>query len=124
MCDDHPTRPFESVSADFFAVAGKSFLVIADQLSVIVPCGRDTTFSATIKYFRHYFWEVGVPLRLQTDRGPQFSSHEFRQFMDRWGVCHFLKSPQYPQSNGRAKAAIKMAKHLIMTAALRWERQL
>ncbi|XP_076049765.1 uncharacterized protein LOC143030501 [Oratosquilla oratoria] len=29
LCDDHPTGPFESVSADFFHVAGKSFLVLA-----------------------------------------------------------------------------------------------
>ncbi|XP_064098156.1 uncharacterized protein K02A2.6-like [Macrobrachium nipponense] len=39
--DDHPSRPFESVSADFFQVAGKSFLVVADRLSgwpVVVPC--------------------------------------------------------------------------------------
>ena len=31
--DDQPTRPFESVSADFFQVAGRSFLVIVDRLS-------------------------------------------------------------------------------------------
>ena len=28
-----PLQPFESVSADFFTIAGKSFLVIADGLS-------------------------------------------------------------------------------------------
>ncbi|XP_068245364.1 uncharacterized protein [Palaemon carinicauda] len=33
MCDDHPSRTFESVSADFFHVAGKPFLIIADRLS-------------------------------------------------------------------------------------------
>ncbi|XP_076044722.1 uncharacterized protein LOC143027334 [Oratosquilla oratoria] len=46
LCDDRPTWPFESVSADFFHVAGKSFLVIADRLSgwpVIVSCTQDTT---------------------------------------------------------------------------------
>lgn len=46
MCDDHLSRPIESVSADFFHITEKSFLVIADRLSgwpVVVPCGHDTT---------------------------------------------------------------------------------
>lgn len=33
LSDDHPTRPFESVSNDFFNMAGKAFLVIAEQLT-------------------------------------------------------------------------------------------
>ena len=32
-CDDNPTRPFESVSVDFFNTARKSFLVVVDCLS-------------------------------------------------------------------------------------------
>lgn len=119
-CDDHPSRPFESVSADFFTVAGKSFLVIADRLSgwpVIVPCGADTTTSRTIQMFCRYFREVGVPLRLRTDGGPQFASADFRDFMERWGVHHVVTSPHYPQSNGHAEAAVKAAKHLILKIA-------
>ncbi|XP_064122505.1 uncharacterized protein K02A2.6-like [Macrobrachium nipponense] len=61
MCDDHPFRPFESVSADFFHVAGKSFLVIADRLSgwpVVVPCGRDTTAARVTRMFCVFFREA------------------------------------------------------------------
>ncbi|XP_064091594.1 uncharacterized protein K02A2.6-like [Macrobrachium nipponense] len=89
MNDDNPTRPFKSVSADFFVVAGKSFLVVVDRLSgwpVVAPCQGDTTTSNTIRIFRRYFREVGVPLRLRTDGGPQFTSAEFKDFMKRWGV--------------------------------------
>ncbi|MEJ1857818.1 transposase family protein, partial [Escherichia coli] len=83
---DHPTRPFESVSADFFMTAGKAFLVIADRLSnwpVLLSCGNDTTASATIRKFRQYFRDVRVPVRLRTDGGPQFTSREFKEFLDR-----------------------------------------
>lgn len=120
LSDDHPTRPFESVSADFFSVAGKSFLVIADRLSgwpVVVPCRGDTTSSNTIRMFCNYFREVGVPLRLRTDGGPQFTSQEFRSFAARWGVRHIVTSPHYPQSNGHAEAAVKAIKHLILKVA-------
>lgn len=120
MNDDHPSRPFESVSADFFSVAGKSFLVVTDRLSgwpVVVPCKGDTTASATIRIFCRYFREVGVPLRLRTDGGPQFTSREFANFLERWGVHHRVSSPHYPQSNGHAEAAVKSLKHLILKTA-------
>ncbi|XP_064081491.1 uncharacterized protein K02A2.6-like [Macrobrachium nipponense] len=118
MNDDNPTRPFESVSADFFTVAGKAFLVIVDRLSgwpVVVPCKGDTTASNTNRIFCHYFREVGVSLCLRADGGPQFTSNEFRDFMERWGVRHVITSPYYPQSNGHAEAAVKSMKHLILT---------
>ncbi|XP_068213280.1 uncharacterized protein [Palaemon carinicauda] len=95
--DDNPTRPFESVSADFFVVAGKFFLVVVDHLSgwpVVTPCKGDTTASNTIRIFCRYFREVGVPLRLRTDGEPQFTSAEFKDF-----IRHMVTSPHYPQSN-------------------------
>ncbi|XP_064091670.1 uncharacterized protein LOC135205251 [Macrobrachium nipponense] len=64
-----------------------------------------------------FFREVGVPLRLRTDGGPPFSSHDFKQFTDRWGVHHIITSPHYPQANGHAEAAVKAVKHLIIKTA-------
>ena len=120
LCDDNPTRPFESVSADYFSVAGKHFLVLADRLSgwpVVVSCGTDTTSSATIRHFRHLFRDLGVPVRLRTDGGPQFTSRELADFLERWGIRHIVSTPHYPQSNGHAEAAVKTVKHLIMKVA-------
>ena len=50
---------FESVSADFFNVAGKAFIVIVNRLSgwpVVMSCRPDTTSSAAIRHFRHLFF--------------------------------------------------------------------
>ncbi|XP_064111212.1 uncharacterized protein K02A2.6-like [Macrobrachium nipponense] len=130
--DGHPSRPFESVSADFFQVAGKSFLVVADHLSgwpVVVPCKGDTAASSTIRHFCRYFRGgcgalsykaqalIDVPLRLHTDGEPQFTSKEFADFTECWGVHHITSSPHYPESNGHAEAAIKAVKHLILKTA-------
>ncbi|XP_045105471.1 uncharacterized protein K02A2.6-like [Portunus trituberculatus] len=117
MYDDNPSRPFESVKADFFTVGGKFFLVIADRLSgwpVVVPCGAHTTATRTIQMFCLYFREVGVPIRLCTDGEPQFANADFQNFMERWDAHHIVTSPHYPQSNGHAEAAVKSMKHLIM----------
>ncbi|XP_047501826.1 uncharacterized protein K02A2.6-like [Penaeus chinensis] len=92
MTEEAPTKPFESVSADFFT-------------------------AATINFFRRFFRDLGVPLRLRTDGGPQFSSRDFNDFLCRWGVRHDTPSPHYPQSNGHAEAAVKAVKHLIMKVA-------
>lgn len=73
--------------------------------------------SHTIQMFCRYFREVGVPLCLRTDGGPQFASSEFRAFTQRWGINHLMSSPHYPQSNGHAEVAVKSAKHLIMKTA-------
>jgi hypothetical protein len=40
-------------------------------------------------------------------------SHEFREFLKRWGVSHRVSSVDYPQSNGRAELAVKSSKRII-----------
>lgn len=42
------------------------------------------------------------------------ASDEMAEFFGKWGVSVRLSSAQYPQSNGRAEAAVKTAKRLIM----------
>ncbi|XP_068226633.1 uncharacterized protein [Palaemon carinicauda] len=120
LCNENPSRPFESVSADFFSVAGKSFLVYVDRLSgwpVVVKFGTNTTAEVTTRHFSHIFRDLGVPVRLRTDGGPQFTSSEFKNFLTRWGVQHVISTPYYPQSNGHAEAAVKKVKHFILKVA-------
>ncbi|XP_045105166.1 uncharacterized protein LOC123500537 [Portunus trituberculatus] len=98
----------------------KAFLVIADRLSgwpVVVSCGADTTSAATIRHFCRLFRDLGVPVRLRTDGGPQFASREFSTFFERWGVRHDTSTPHYPQSNGHAESAVKAVKHFIQKMA-------
>ena len=118
--DEPPSRPFESVSADFFTVAGKMFLVYVDRLSgwpVVAACGTDTTAASTIRFCRTFFRDLGVPVRLRTDGGPQFTSSDFQDFLRRWGVRHDVSTPHYPQSNGHAEAAVKSVKYLVKKVA-------
>ncbi|XP_076028441.1 uncharacterized protein LOC143017536 [Oratosquilla oratoria] len=118
--DVPPSRPFESVSADFFTTAGKHFLVYADRLSgwaTVGHCGTDSSTSQTIRLFRHFFSTFGVPVRLRTDGGPQFTAYDFAEFLRRWGVRHDVSTPYHPQSNGHAESAVKAVKRLIIKVA-------
>ena len=50
---------------------------------------------------------------IRCDNGPQFSSHDFIQFTNKWGVKLAHSTPHYPQSNGHAEAAVKAMKTLL-----------
>ena len=65
------------------------------------------------------FTDKGVPVKLITDGGPQFSSREFKQFCGGWGITHVQSSPHYPQANGAAEAAVKSVKNLIIKSTNR-----
>ncbi len=116
MQDIRPTRPFQFDAADLFHLAGKTFLVITDTFSgwpVVALCGRDFTASAVIRLMKDCFTDKGVPVRLTTDGGPQFSSREFRQLCDEWGIEHDRSGPYHHQANGAAEAAVKAVKALL-----------
>ena len=116
MHDPPPSRPFEDVSADLFGQAGKSYLVYVDRLSGWIKRSEfrhDPSSQQVISANRKFFVDTGVPVRIRTDGGPQFSSSSFRQFLKRWGVIQALSSPHYAQSNGHAEAAVKAMKNPV-----------
>ena len=69
--------------------------------------------AVVVRLMKEAFTDKGVPTNLVTDGGPQFSSWEFKQFCDSWGINHEQSSPHYPQANGAAEASVKSMKHII-----------
>ena len=57
-------------------------------------------------------------MKIASDGGPQFTSSEFKSFLKTWEIHHRLSSAEYPQSNGRAKLAVKTAKQTIIDNTL------
>ena len=118
LSEDPPRRIFQNVSADFFQTSGKDFLVITDRLSnwpVIFTYEKGhTKTKSMIHSFRKYFADVGIPKKLKSDGGSQFTSREFRLFLEKYGVNHIISSPYHHQINGHAESSVKSMKHLIM----------
>ena len=92
------------------------------EFTKLVDQKSDTTINACKEQFSRY----GCPLIVQSDGGPQFISAEFEQFASTWKFQHSMSSPHHSQSNGKADAAVKIAKSLLrkskdpMKALLEW----
>ena len=52
-------------------------------------------------------------MELSFDGGPNISSAEMDAFYTKWGIKQRQSSAYYPQSNGRAEAAVKSMKKAI-----------
>ena len=112
-----PKWPFQQICTDFFETDEQSYLVAVDRFSCwieIYHFPSSTKSELLIKRLRELFITFGVPEEISSDGGPQFSSSTFETFLKQWGVHHRLSSAAYPQSNGRAKLAVKSAKRIIM----------
>ena len=53
---------------------------------------------------------------LWSDGGPQFTSKQFNDFVQRWGFTHITSSPRNPQNNRKAESDVKSIKKLIQAS--------
>ena len=111
-----PEVPFEQTVADLFSLEGHTFLAYADRYSGWLEVERlsSSTFRHVRQSFLRWFSTYGVPEGLATDGGPPFNAHEYDNFLRVWDVNRRLSSAYYPQSNGRAEAAVKSAKRILL----------
>ena len=116
MLTPDPDLPFEKVAMDFCQIAGKTYLVYADRFSgwTEVALPKSTCFRDVKKELLLWFRNYGVPNEIASDGGPPFNSYEFENFLKAWGVDFRKSSAYYAQSNGRAEAAVKVVKRLLM----------
>ena len=112
-----PDYPFQQTVADLFQVNGQTYLAYADRLTgwlEIAHFPQEATSSKLKTQFRKYFSRWGAPDEISSDGGTNLVSEEMSDFFKNWGVNTRISSAYYPQSNGRAEAAVKSAKRLLM----------
>ena len=112
---DVPKRPWHTLGSDLFYWNNSNYLVIADYYSKfpIVRKLNNITSETVISHLKAIFEEHGIPERLISDNGTQYTSEAFRNFSRVWGFEHITSSPNYPQSNGFAERMVQTVKNLL-----------
>lgn len=116
---DTPSSPFEIISMDVFEInignQRKYFLITVDHYSDFFEIDelRSLTAKSTIYLCRKNFSRYGIPTVVITDNGTNFVNSQFKKFSEEWEFEHRTSSPHHQQANGKAEAAVKIAKQLI-----------
>ena len=105
-----PSRPWSRLHQDFAGpFMGHMFLIVIDAHSkwLEVRLMPSTTSSSVIATLRTIFAQFGLPARIVTDNGRNFTSAEFDAFLHNNGIKHMKSSPYHPSSNGLAERAVQ-----------------
>ena len=114
-------RPWEKVGSDLFTIQGKEYLILVNWFSNFweIDYLRDTRATTCIKKIKSnfaIFFKNSIPETFVSDNGPQFTSDKFATFAQEWRFGHTTCSPGHQQANGKAEAAVKMAKYILRKA--------
>ena len=75
-----------------------------------------TSTNETIKVLLSLFSRHGLPDKLVSENGPQFTSDEFKEFMLNCGILHIKTAPYHSQTNGEAERFVQTFKNFVKRA--------
>ena len=95
-----------------------SILVVVDQgLSkgvILIPCNKTITSKDTARLLlENLYKRFGLPDKIISDRGPQFASKAFVEFLKLLGVTSALSTAYHPQTDGLAERNIQTLENMI-----------
>lgn len=94
------------------------FMIVVDAKSKwleVIPMKSITSYN-TIRSLREIFARFGLPNVLVTDNGTNFTSKEFRDFLNSNGIIHKLTAPAHPSTNGQAERYVQTTKNALRSA--------
>jgi transposase InsO family protein len=104
------------VASDIFQIEGKDYLVLIDYYTNFIEVDylATTSTSQVIAVLKKHFARYGIPKCFISDAGPQYMPIEFQEFAKQWGFFHKTSSPGHHSANGKAEAAVKVIKHMMI----------
>jgi len=93
----------------------KHFLITVDHYYDFFEMYEMAALSAqvTIRACRTNFERYGIPRKILTYNGTNFTNSEFKNFACNWELKHETSSQHHQQANGKAESAVKIAKTLM-----------
>ena len=114
-----PSLPWEKIAADIFELKRKYYLLVVDYFSKFVEVVTlpNLQSGTVISKLKSMFSRFGIPKKIVTDNGTQFSSLEFKNFSEKWEFVHVTSSPLYPRSNGLAERFVQTVKRMFIKSS-------
>ena len=99
-----------------------SILVVVDQgLSkgvIIIPCNKTITAEETGKLLlENLYKRFGLPDKIISDRGPQYTSKAFVKLLKLLGIKSALSTAYHPQTDGTTERVNQEIKHISLYIA-------
>ena len=111
-------KPWTSLSIGNFEYKGRHYLIILDRCTkfVVVKCIHSYDAGKTVETMCEVFSKFGLPENIHSDRGRNFLSNQFTQFLNTLGIdLTFCSS--YHHSSNPAERAIRNVKNLMKHCA-------
>ncbi|XP_055612445.1 uncharacterized protein K02A2.6-like [Uranotaenia lowii] len=109
-------KPWERLHLDYAGpVDGYYYFVLVDSYSKWpeIVHTKEITTTATLRMLRGIFYRFGVPKKVVSDNGTQFTSYQFERFCDTNAIMHLKTAPFHPQSNGLAERFVHIFKRSL-----------
>ena len=106
--------PWHMLCIDNFEIDGVTFLLIVDKFSkflIVRECSLDT--SSTIHMLLDVFIQQGLPLKMISDRGSNFTLVEFTSFCNSLDINLTHTSVYHHSGHGQAEGMVQATKDLI-----------
>ena len=105
MPHDVPDGPWQNLATDLFQWNDRNYVLVVDYYSRYFEVAQlhNTKATTVINQMKSMFARHGIPVKVMSDQGPQYSSSECEDFAKIWGFEHQTSSPYYPRSNGLAE---------------------
>ena len=117
MSHELATRPWEKIGVDIFDFDDENFLITVDYFSNYWEVDKLISLTSAqvilILKLKSHFARFGIPDKLVSDNGTQFSSTEFASFSKKWEFEHLTSSPHNSKANGKVESAVKTAKRIL-----------
>ena len=96
-----PDLPYAFFGCDLFDYESKKYILLVDYYSKFINVVQleSTVTSHVVIAMKYVFSIHGIPTRLMSNNGPQFSSSEFKTFCEELGITHETSSPHFHVRN-------------------------
>ena len=122
---DIPDSSWCQVGIDILFHNSKDYLILVDYYwpelrLTLYECEllKNLRSATAIRICKRTFARYDSPHQVHSDNASQFTTAEFKRFSLRWQFVHTTLSPGHQQSNGKAKATVKIMKRMLKRAKI------